>query len=174
MRRSSVVVAVLLSAPLALLTAWVLRGAAGRSHGVAVAAPSTPAPPAGPLASLPAPKADLAADRLEDRVDGAAEYLRGQGCRRLLYWRLEELQADLELLVFATEAGARTALARDAGSERTPGLGDEAQVSAQAVYFRRGAVLVRLLVDPGRETGDAAERRARQVDEALMGTGARL
>jgi hypothetical protein len=174
MRRSSVVVAVALSAPLALLTAWVLHGAVRRSHGVAVAGASAQAPPAGPLAGLPPPAADLAADRLEDRVDGAAEYLRGQGCRRLLYWRLPDLQADLELLVFASDAGARAVLARDAGPERTPSLGDEAQVSAQAVYFRRGAVLVRLLVDPGHDAGDATERRARLVDEALRRPGARL
>lgn len=168
--------AVLLTAPLALLTAWVLHGAAQRSHGV----PEGPAASAAavavklPLAGLPAPQADLAAARLEDRVDGAAEYLRAQGCRRLLYWRLEDTAADLELLVFATEAGARTALLRDAGPERTPGPGDEAQASAQAVYFRRGAVLVRLIVDPGREAGAAVQAHARHVDGALLAPGTRL
>lgn len=175
MRRPPILVAVLLAAPLALLTAWVLHGAAGRSHGVPESPAASPAAAAKvPLAGLPAPQADLLADRLEDRVDGAAEYLRAQGCRRLLYWRLQGAAADLELLVFATEAGARTTLLRDAGPERTPGPGDEAQASAQAVYFRRGAVLVRLIVDPGREAGAAVQQHARQVDEALLDPGTRL
>jgi hypothetical protein len=119
---------------------------------------------------LPAPDADLAADRLEDRVDGAAEYLRSQGCVRLLYWRLARPAADLEILVFDRSDGAKSVLARDAGPERTKGPGDEAQISAQAVYFRRGFHLVRLFADPG-ATADpqALSEKAAAIDRALEG-----
>jgi len=161
--------ALLLAAPLALFSVWVVRGALRATHGPILAA----APPtaAAPLAGLPPPAVDLGADRLEDRVDGDAEYLRAQGCRRLLHWRLEDRAADLDVLWFSTEAGAAAVLARDVGPERTPGPGDEAQLSAEAVYFRRGPALVRLLADPGAPPGDALARTARQVDRALIAGG---
>jgi len=82
-------------------------------------------------------------------VDGAADALRADGCRRLVYWRFARPPADAEALVFRTVDGARAVLEREAGPGRTPGPGDEAQVSAQAVYFRRGSVLVRVFLDPG-------------------------
>jgi hypothetical protein len=62
----------------------------------------------------------------------------------------------------------------DAGRDRTPGPGDEALVSDQFLYFRRGPVFVRLLLDPGARADPASLRhRADQVDEALR-QGARL
>lgn len=156
----------LLAVPLAGLSAWTARGWVTRSHGPAVAT--------GLLAGFPAPEADLPADKLDDRVDGAAEALRAQGCRRLLYWRLVDPPADLEVLVFRTPQGARTTMERDAGRDRTAGPGDEAQASDQAVYFRRGPVFVRLLLDPAASaSAETLTRKAGDVDRALR-QGARL
>ncbi len=156
--------AALLAAPLVLLVAWLASGAINRSQGPSIdSSTASPGPLAqeprtrsqdGPLEAarsalaLPAPEYDLPADRLEDRVDGAADYLRGLGCRRLIAWRLTAPPAELELLVFAGSEGAAAALARDAGKERDAGPGDEASVSDQAVLFRRGALYARLLADP--------------------------
>ena len=138
---------------------------AGPARATAAANASTPSAPAAPATTaaatrpatvpdpaaapgLPRPEADLPQDRLEERVDGAAAYLTSIGCRRLVYWRLPAPAADLELLLFDTPAGAAKALARDAGPDRTPGPGDEAQAAPQSIYFRRGPAYVRLLADP--------------------------
>ena len=156
----------LLAAPLAGLSAWVVHGSATRSHG--------PAVPIGLLAGFPVPEADLSADKLEDRVDGAAEALRAQGCRRLLYWRLADPPADLEVLVFRTAEGAGTTMEREAGPGRTAGPGEEAQASDQVVYFRRGPFFVRLLLDPAASvSAETLTRKAGEVDQALR-HGARL
>ncbi len=160
--------ALALAAPLVAFTAWVIRGAAHP------APHATPMPAAGTLPGLPQPVADLPAERLEDRVDGGADALRADGCRRLLHWRFEEPPADAELLVFRSSDGARAVLAREAGTERTPGPGEEAQVSSQSVYFRRGALLVRIFLDPGAAApGEGLLRRAQEIDRALS-SGARL
>jgi len=68
--------------------------------------------------------------------------------------------------------GARAVLEREAGPERAPGPGDEAQVSDQAVYFRRGTVLVRVFLDPG-ATPPPGElvARAAEIDRALREGG---
>ena len=152
-----------LTAPLVAFTAWVIHGAID---------PDAPRPRsaarAGAWSGLPQHRADLPADRLEERVDGAADALRADGCRRLVAWRFERPPADAEALFFATAQGARTVLEREAGRDRTPGLGDEAQVSPQAVYFRRGAVLVRVFLDPGASPPpDELLARARDLDRAL-------
>jgi hypothetical protein len=121
---------------------------------------------------LPQHRADLPADRLEEQVDGAADALRADGCRRLVAWRFERPPADAEALFFGTVEGARAVLGREAGKDRTPGPGDEALVSPQAVYFRRGTVLVRVFLDPGASPspGDLLGR-AREVDRALQKRG---
>ncbi len=162
------VVAPALSAPLVAFTAWVGYGLlVPPKTREAVAAPAaTPA-----LAALP-PDADLPADRLEERVDGGAEALRADGCRRLLHWRFETPPADAEALVFATVDGARTVLAREAGDERTPGPGDEAQLSAQSAYFRRGSVYVRIFLDPGAAESPELRKRAEEIDRMLAAGGA--
>jgi hypothetical protein len=153
--------ALALTAPLVAITAWVIHGATGArrpsSTGLASAWPG-----------LPEPLADLPSDRLEERVDGAADALRAGGCRRLVAWRFERPPADAEALFFASSDGARAVLEREAGAERTPGPGDEAQVSPQAVYFRRGPVLVRVFLDPGASPppGDLLGR-AGEIDRAL-------
>ena len=157
-------VAASLAAPLVALTAWLVHGA------VDPRAPQPrPAGPAGVWPGLPQHRADLPADRLEEQVDGAADALRADGCRRVVAWRFERPPADAEALFFGTVEGARAVLDREAGKERTPGPGDEAQVSPQAVYFRRGTVLVRVFLDPGTEApaGDLLDR-AREVDRALQ------
>jgi len=156
--------ALALAAPLVAITAWVIHGA---THPRA----RQPAPDA--LArvwpGLPRHRADLPSGRLEERVDGAADTLRADGCRRLVHWRFERPPADAEALFFGAQEGARAVLEREAGPERTPGPGDEAQVSAQAVYFRRGTVLVRLFLDPGISPppGELVAR-AVEIDRALQ------
>ncbi len=160
-RRRQWLVGLALATPLVLLTAWLIDGAV------------RPGPASGPGGRQPdrmPPTAEFAADRLEERVDGAAEALRAAGCERIRYWRLEAPPADAEALVFRSAENARAALEREAGSGRTGGPGDEAQVSEQAVYFRRGAVLVRVFPDPG--TGAPAEllRVAERLD-AVLRTG---
>jgi hypothetical protein len=166
-RRRSWLVAAALAAPLLALTAWLMRGAVD-PH----APQPRPAGPAGVWPGLPQHRADLPADRLEEQVDGAADALRADGCRRLVAWRFERPPADAEALFFGTVEGARAVLDREAGRGRTPGPGDEAQVSPQAVYFRRGTVLVRVFLDPGTSPspGDLLGR-AREVDRALQERG---
>lgn len=169
-RVPSWLVASLLAAPLLGLTAWVVHGAL-RPPRAALAA--SPAPhPEGPLPGLPPPTTDLPADRLEEQVDGAADALRADGCRRLLHWRFENPPAEAELLVFVTKDEARTVMKKEAGVERTAGPGEEAQVSAEFAYFRRGNVFVRLFGDPGASgPGDGLARRAAEIDEAITSGG---
>jgi hypothetical protein len=166
-RLRSWLLALALAAPLVAISAWVIHGA---TH-PPVRRPA-PGEPAGAWPGLPRPIADLPSERLEERVDGAAFTLRAEGCRRLVLWRFEEPPADAEALFFATAEGARAVLGREAGASRTPGPGDEAQVEDQAVYFRRGTVLVRLFLDPGATPppgGLAA--RADEIDRALLAGG---
>jgi hypothetical protein len=155
--------ALALAAPLVAITAWVIHGATDpRARQVA------PGAPAGVWPGLPEHRADLPSERLEERVDGAADALRADGCRRLVYWRFERPPADAEALVFRTVDGAHAVLEREAGPGRTPGPGDEAQVSEQAVYFRRGPVLVRIFLDPGASSppGELLARSA-EIDRTL-------
>jgi hypothetical protein len=163
------VVTPLLSLPLVAITAWVAHGVLAPSSTHTAGEPVAPgtAAPSPRLAGLAQPNLDLPADRLEDRVDGGADALRADGCRRLLYWRFETPPAEAEALVFRTADGARTVLAREAGGERTPGPGDEAQLSPQAAYFRRGAVYVRIFLDPGVTAASELARRAEELDRAL-------
>ncbi len=117
-------------------------------------------------------RVDLPAERLEEHVDGAADALRASGCRRLVAWRFEKPPADAEALFFATAEGAGAVLEREAGPERTPGPGDEAAVSAQAVYFRRGTALVRVFLDPGVSSSEGdLVARAEEIDRALQARG---
>jgi hypothetical protein len=162
-------VALAFAAPLAVITAWVLRGATDPRAGE-----PRPAGPAGVWPGLPQHRADLPAERLEERVDGGADALRASGCRRLVYWRFERPPADAEALFFDTVDGAHAALDREAGPGRTPGPGDEAQASPQAVYFRRGTILVRVFLDPGASPppGDLVAGAA-VIDRALQRGGAR-
>jgi hypothetical protein len=113
------------------------------------------------------PRLDLPAERLAERVDGAEVKLRGLGCRRLRLWRLGVPPADLELLTFANEQGAIKLLAEDAGADRTPNApGDEGWVGTNALYFRRGALLARLIAD-GRESASTLIAPARALDQAI-------
>ena len=161
--RARWLVAVALAVPLLAFTGWLIHGALDPQ-----AAQPAPVGPAGVWPGLPSPDADLPADRLEERVDGGADALRKDGCSRLVYWRFERPPADAEALFFASPDGARAVLEREAGAERTPGPGDEAQVSPQAVYFRRGAVFVRVFLDPGASPppGELLGR-AGEIDRAL-------
>jgi hypothetical protein len=170
-RLPSWLVGLLLATPLLALTVWVVGGfATADSPPIEDAVPSSHPPPQGVLPGLAAPEADLPEERLEEHVNGAADALRAAGCRRLVYWRFENSSADAELLVFRTAAEARTLMEKEAGPERTPGPGDEARVTEQFVYFRRGMVLVRLFLDPGAEPSGLVER-ATEIDRALANGG---
>lgn len=113
------------------------------------------------------PLLDLPAERLSERVDGAEVKLRALGCRRLRVWRVAELSADLELLSFSTEQGATGLLAEQVGTQRSPNVpGDEGWIGENALYFRRGSVLVRLVADaPTRSF--ALRAVARGMEQAL-------
>jgi len=174
-RLPSWLLAVLLGMPLLGLTAWIVHGAL-QSHHPASADGGVPQPrpdgPAGVWPGLPQHQADLPSERLEERVNGAADALRAGGCQRLVAWRFERPPADAEALFFGTVEGARAVLEREAGPDRTPGPGDEAQVSPQAVYFRRGTALVRVFLDPGASAPEGGlVARAQEIDRALQARG---
>ena len=175
-RFSSWVQGLLLTVPLVIIVAWITHGFVNPPEpAAAVEATASAAAPRVPLAGLPPPEEDLPAARLEDHVDGAADYLRGNGCRRLLAWRITEPPADLEILVFDEAAGAQAVLARDAGPERQPGPGDEASVAEGSILFRRGAVYARLFADPSaRPRPGSLLDLARKVDTALNTTERKL
>lgn len=98
--------------------------------------------------AYPPANIDLSADRLSERVDGAEAKLRALGCRRLMVWRLGAPPSDLEVYRFDAERGARQMLSDEAGAERTSGLpGEEGWLGTNVVYFRAGAVYVRLIAD---------------------------
>jgi hypothetical protein len=163
-RFRSLLTAALLLLPLAVVAGWLAHGILHPSPRPEAAAPAAPRPaPLMPpaLQGFPDPSADLPADRLHERVDGAEDYLRGQGCARLLAWDLEDPKGTLEVLLFSTPEGASRVLAHDAGPKRTAGPGDEASSDAQSVLFRRGRAYVRVIADP-----DAASDPARLLAEA--------
>jgi hypothetical protein len=111
---------------------------------------------------------DLPASRLHEHVDGAEPLLQALGCRRLLFWHLSNPSVDLEILVFNTEAGARTALDRDSGSARTNDVpGEEGWTNQQVVYFRRGTAYCRLIADQPPPVVGLPEQ-AQRVDRALV------
>jgi uncharacterized protein DUF6599 len=175
-RLSSTQLVILLSIPLVGLAGWLVRGALKSPRQPSSEAPVPephPGGPAGVWPGLPQHRVDLPAERLEEQVDGAAEALRASGCRRLVAWRFEKPPADAEALFFATAEGAHAVLNSEAGPGRTPGPGDEAQVSEQAVYFRRGSTLVRVFLDPG-ASAPAGElvARAQEIDRAIRERGA--
>ena len=164
MRRSQPwLVALALALPLVGLAAWIAHGAlAGGTAATPAAGASEPA-----VAGLPTPT-DYTAERLEERVDGAAPSLRAAGCERLRHWRLEAPPADAEALFFRSVDAARAALALEAGPGRTPGPGDEAQVTSQAIYFRQGAVVVRVFGDPGTPSAAAAAGLLRAAERVAQ------
>jgi hypothetical protein len=157
--------AVLLLVPLAAVAGWLAHGILNPSPAPAGLSPVVPAPvpsPSSPvLSGFPEPGEDLPADRLHERVDGAEDYLRAEGCVRMLAWELAEPRGSLEILLFSSPEGAGRVLAHDAGPKRTAGPGDEASADAQGVLFRRGKAYVRLIADP-----DAAAEPARLLGEA--------
>ena len=141
-------------------------------RGAGAEAGSAPAPAPAKDASWTRPDLDLPADRLEERVDGAAPVLLSMGCQRLVYWRLEHPPADLEILLFSTPSGAKQALARDAGAERSAGMpGDEGWANEQCAFFRVGTKYVRLIADDAahaRGVSAEAKRVARALDAGVI------
>ena len=135
------------------------------------------AAPAGGLLARPAPAPRRPALPTGSRSTWTARPTRSapSGCRRLVHWRFERPPADAEALFFGVRGRrARASSSGRPGAERTPGPGDEAQVSAQAVYFRRGPVLVRVFLDPGASPPPATCSRAPdEIDRALLAGGSR-
>ena len=158
------------SALVAGLAAWIFWPAPPPAPPTAVASSGAKVTLPGPAASasaFPPPRLDLPASRLHQHVDGAEPVLQKMGCRRLLVWRIEAPPADLEVMAFDTEKGARSALERDAGSDRNPGVpGDEGWQSSQCVYFRHGTAYVRLIADQP-AAASALLQVARRVERAL-------
>jgi len=162
-RRFSWLKSLLLAAPLACLLVWLtVGGVKGTfspdlppSPGAGGSAPSRlpAAPPPSVLTGFPPPEGDYPADRLFERVNGAADALIAAGCGRLLFWRMGDPAAEMELLIFDRAEGAARILARDAGPGRDPGPGEEASVTDQSVFFRRGRFYVRILGDPAANPG---------------------
>ena len=110
---------------------------------------------------------DLPASRLHERVDGAEPVMRAAGCRRLMYWRIEQPPADLELLAFSSADGAAQWLGRDAATDRTAGVpGDEGWMNTQVLYFRKGALYVRLIADQP-VTSEALLAQGKKIERAL-------
>ncbi len=170
-RSRSLFTAVLLLVPLAALAGWLAHGIANPTPTPAAPRPpvALPAAPASALPGLPAPQADLPPDRLHERVDGAEDYLRSQGCVRMLAWDLAEPRGSLEIYLFSSPEGAGRVLAHDAGPKRTPGPGDEASADPQGALFRRGKAYVKLIADPN--AGAPAARllaEATKVDRAIL------
>jgi hypothetical protein len=163
----------LMAAPLVAIMTWLVAGGMSRSFGP-VLPPAPPAPSSAPsavttlLSGFPRPSGDYPAERLYERVDGAADGLRAAGCRRLLFWTIEDPAAEVELLIFDAEAGAARVLTRDAGPERVSGPGDEASVADQSVYFRRGRLYARIIGDPSAGTDrKRLLQLAERVDRSL-------
>ncbi len=168
----------LLVAPLACLATWLAVGGIQGSFGPDFSpAPGTekPAPagaPASFLSGFPAPEADYPADRLFERVDGAADALIAAGCGRLLFWRMKEPAAEMEVLVFDRAEGAASVLGKDSGPGRDPGPGEEASVTDQSVFFRRGRYYVRILGDPTANPGrEKLLELAGRADRGLPASG---
>jgi len=155
--------ALLLALPLACLVTWLTIGGVKGSFGPDLrsspeAEKSAPpgkaaASPDSFLTGFPPPDGDYPADRLFEKVDGAADALIAAGCGRLLFWRIADPAAEMELLVFDRAEGAAGVLAKDAGPVRDPGPGEEASVTDQSVFFRRGRFYVRILGDPSANPG---------------------
>jgi hypothetical protein len=110
---------------------------------------------------------DLPADRLHEHVDGAEPALQALGCRRLLFWHLSNPSVELEVFVFNTENGARSALDKDSGSARSKNVpGNEGWTNQQVVYFRRGTSYCRLIADRPAPVAGLSQQAIR-VDKAL-------
>lgn len=175
-RSRGLVAAVLLLVPLAAVAAILAYGGRNRAFGPREASVSTSARggTGALLDGLAERTADLPPERFHEQVNGAAEFLISIGATRIVAWRVAgPPEAFLELLEFRDEAGARRALEQDAGSDRTPGPGDEAWAGADSVMFRRGRRYVRLNA-PGATGAGAAERLAElaaRIDERLRVPG---
>jgi hypothetical protein len=171
-RIRSLSTAVLLLVPLLVAVVWLAHGMLNPTPvpvGAAGAAIPSTSRTQSVLPGLPQPEADLPADRLHERVDGAEDYLRAEGCVRLLAWELSSPKGTLEVLLFSSPEGAGRVLAHDAGPLRTPGPGDEASADSQGVLFRRGKAYVRLLGDPDVPAGPAILlSEAAKVDRAIL------
>jgi hypothetical protein len=177
-RRHSWLKYLLLTAPLVCLAAWLTAGGVKGSFGPDLTsapgpAKSAPSPsnshlPAPFLSGFPPPDGEYPADRLFERVDGAADALIAAGCRRLLYWRIGAPAAEMELLVFDRVEGASSVMARDVGPGRDPGPGEEASLTDQSVFFRRGGIYIRILGDPTSNPGrEPLLELARRADRGL-------
>ena len=158
--------------PLAALAIGAASWIAYRAFSTSIPASLAPAPAPAPSATpsgpkYPSPTLDLPASRLHERVNGAEPVLRAAGCRRLLFWRIEQPPADLELLVFAGPAGAAKWLGRDAATDRTSGVpGDEGWMNTQVLYFRKGSLYVRLIADHP-VTSEALLTQGTKIERAL-------
>lgn len=161
-------VALLLIGAIAAVLCWLTRRSPGPVRESAVSAATAASGAGERRGGLPPPEIDLPPTRFYERVDGAEVALRALGCRRLMVWHLADVPADLEVLAFETEQGATSAFVRDVGADRMAGgPGDEAWTNGQALYLRRGSIVVRLIADEAGH-GEVLVARAKQIDRALL------
>jgi hypothetical protein len=81
---------------------------------------------------------------------------------------LEAPPADLEVLLFDSPSGARAALDRDSGGDRTAeGPGEERWGNEQCVFFYRAGMYVRLIADDVARPA-ALWQLSEQLDEAIV------
>jgi hypothetical protein len=177
LRNRGLAAALLLLVPLFGLAALLAYGGRQRVFGprdAAAAAASSVGGISTLLEGLAERTADLPPERFHEQVNGAAEFLISIGATRLVAGRIAgPPEAFLELLEFRDDGGARRALEQDAGSDRTPGPGDESWAGADSVMFRRGRRYVRLTAPgaTGPETAAALAGIAARVDERLRALG---
>ena len=162
--------ALALAAPLVAITAWVIHGAtdpparppASRRAGGRVARPAPTTSPTCP------------SERLEERVDGAADALRADGCRRLVLWRFEQPPADAEALFFARRGrrARRPRSARRAPSgRRAPGTRPRCRTRPSTSGAGRSSSACSSTPAPRRRRASSLAR-AVEIDRALR-AGAR-
>jgi hypothetical protein len=135
--------------------------------------PSTLLPPtASGWTKTGEPRTFAAAD-LWRYLDGGADAYVSAGVRRTAtadYRYRDQIEAVADIHQFASAAGARTVMdAEPTSNSQTAQLGDAARVSSQALIFRRGPYLVRLVAyQDTPETKDALVSLAREVDRRIQ------
>jgi hypothetical protein len=139
--------------------------------------PSTLLPPGGSGWTKTGEPRSFAAADLWRYLDGGAEAYISAGVRRTItvdyeYRNARYLgpnEAVVDIHQFASAAGARTIMdAEPASKGQTVQLGDAAHVSGQAVVFRRGPYLVRLVAyQDSPETQDALVSLAREIEKKI-------
>jgi uncharacterized protein DUF6599 len=135
--------------------------------------PSTLLPPGGSGWTKTGEARSFAAADLWRYLDGGAETYVSAGVRRTVtadYRYRDQIEAVADIHQFASAAGARTMMdAEPTSNSQTAQVGDAARVSSQALVFRRGPYLVRLVAyQDTPETKDALVNLAREIEKKIQ------